>query len=101
MKQCSSNSHFLECDCGHNKDHNIWFEYHAVRGTGEPMMDELYINAQLNHFLPLRKRLMVAIKYVLGIDNTYKNYTEIVISKEDEVRSLRDYLDTVLSKFNK
>lgn len=71
--------HVLSCMCGHDLDHSVVFEYWRAEGS---FPSTLTVYTGLNHYLPVWKRLAVAIKYVLGIDNTYCTYTETMIDGE-------------------
>lgn len=47
------------------------------------------------HYLPWYKRLFIGVKYIFGIDNTYCQYTESVVNKEEMVR-LSEWIDNVI-----
>lgn len=46
----------------------------------------------MNHYQPVWKRFWIALKYVLGLDNTYHHYVETVLSAKQAIE-LRDYLN--------
>jgi len=63
------------------KDHLV----RVMRDTEDLFTDgtvEYYMSSQLNHYASFWKRLCIAFKYVLGIDNTYCHYTESIISQK-------------------
>ncbi len=88
--------HKSVCRCGgHSKDHDVVFQYWPDPQYG----DEFTINTGLNHYLPWYKRLLVAIRYVLGIDNTFYAYVESTLDKQ-EVQKLHTYLSNVVKTFD-
>lgn len=60
----------FKCDCNYIGLHSV-----KAQVDGE----HIYIYTSMNHWLPWYKRLGVAIKYILGIDNTYCDYHETVL----------------------
>lgn len=82
----------LKCACGDTKEHIAIFDFDE-----QDWKDTLSVGLYLNHYLPWYKRLVLAVKYVLGIDNTYQHYVEGIYNK-DEVARLRDWLNTVHDK---
>ena len=92
MTDYSDMKHTCSCDCGIDQDHTVVFRY--WRET-KPFPSTLTIHTGLNHYLPMWRRLIVAIKYVLGIDNTYCTYTETSLSGK-AVSELHDYLGKVV-----
>lgn len=84
----------LKCTCGssrHAVEVAIWRKDPTLSGD----VDFFYINTAMCHYLPWYKRLWVATLYVLGIDNTYTDYKETVITKENTIK-LRDWLNRKL-----
>lgn len=57
---------------------------------------EVLIYASLNHYLPWYKRLLPAIRYVLGIDNTFVMYNESYLTLDDfnlKITEIKEYLE--------
>lgn len=87
--------HVATCRCGgFSKDHDVVFHYWPDSQYG----DELTITTGLCHFRPWYKRLWVAIKYTLGIDNTHHFYVENTLN-EKSVKELAAFMNDVASKF--
>ena len=64
----------FECDCGDiTNDHvtKVWVDKEE---------DDVCIYSSLNHYLPWYKRVLPAIKYLLGVDNTFIHYKETFMS---------------------
>lgn len=78
----------IKCACGYNRDH-------LTRLVLSEDFEDVIVGSGLNHYLPWYKRLTIAVKYVLGIDNTHCQYTESVVSKEEMVR-LSEWIDNVI-----
>lgn len=72
----------FKCDCG-EATHNtkVWVDKEN---------DEVLIYASLNHYLPWYKRLPVAFKYLLGIDNTFVQYEETFMSVDKYTKVLNE-----------
>ena len=87
-------SHTTKCSCGHDVDHLVKFQYY--REKAEWGGNYMVIYTGLNHFLPVWKRIIVAVKYILGIDNTYCTFTESMLDAS-EVERLKDYLNSCFS----
>lgn len=92
MTDYSDMKHVCSCDCGIDQDHTVVFRY--WRET-KPFPSTLTIHTGLNHYLPVWRRLIVAIKYVLGIDNTYCTYTETMLDGK-AVGELQQWLTEVI-----
>jgi hypothetical protein len=76
----------ITCDCGDLVNHILYIN--------EDDDGFISLNLALNHFLPWYKRVVVACKYVLGLDNTYFHYVELVIRKDSEdVKQLMEFLN--------
>ena len=93
MTDHSDLKHVCHCDCGIDQDHVVVFRYWKET---KPFPSTLTISTGLNHYLPVWRRLIVAIKYVLGIDNTYCTYTETSLSMEG-ASSLQDFINNVMA----
>ncbi len=79
----NENAIFLQCECVANSDHTIRVICDDGIYGGEAIHDpQFVVSAQMSHYKGFWGRLVIAIKYVLGIDNTYCHYTETICSKE-------------------
>lgn len=88
--------HKSVCRCGgYGKDHDVSFQHWPDPQTG----DEFTISTSLSHYLPWYKRLLVAIKYTLGIDNTFVFYKETMLDKQ-ELTKLHTFISGVVETFN-
>lgn len=87
-------SHVTKCRCGHDRDHNATFHYWPDSICG----DDFTISTSLNHYLGFWARLVIGIKYVLGVDNTYYHYTESTLDKQELIK-LQTYINDVAGKF--
>ena len=92
MTDYSDMKHICSCDCGIDQDHTVVFRYWR---EPNPFPSTLTIHTGLNHYLPMWRRLPVAIKYVLGIDNTYCTYTETSLS-DKSISDLQDFIGKVV-----
>ena len=97
MTDYSDLKHICSCECGIDQDHVVVLRYWRAEKS---FPSTITISTGLNHYLPVWKRLLVAIKYVLGIDNTYCTYTETSLS-EQSVRDLKNYLNAVVQDMGK
>lgn len=91
-------SHRVQCSClgaNHNKDHVVDLDYWRDDEYG----DLLTISTGLAHYKGFFGRLWVAVKYVLGIDNTYCFYIETVVDKAELLR-LKSYIDKVSDQYS-
>lgn len=84
----------IDCDCGDDTDHTVSFWY-----SGEGRFSYLCVYTSLQHYASVWKRLKLAVKYVLGIDNTFTPYTETVVSKENAVK-LKAFLEECLEEWD-
>lgn len=82
---------FLECQCK-DSSHLV-----VVRcDIFENEMPEIYIGYQLNHYLPWHKRVIHAIKYVIGITNKGSSWDTVILTDQ----GVQD-LQTVIKEYNK
>lgn len=88
--------HTVQCGCGSPVDHLITMIYSPDVSYG----DAFFMYAELNHYLPWYKRLVLAWKYIRGTNNKNCHHTETYITNEQEVVKMRDYLNEVLEHFN-
>lgn len=79
----------LKCECGDTKDHLVILEFDE-----QDWKDTVTIGLYMNHYLPWYKRLVNAVKYVFGIDNTYQHYVEAMYNKKT-IGELRKWLDQI------
>lgn len=86
-------THQTKCNCGHDVDHVVSFSYWPDKKYGGMMC----VSTGLNHYLSLWRRIGVAFRYILGIDNTYCTYTETVLDLM-EMNNLREYLEKCVDK---
>ena len=74
---------FLQCECVANSDHTIRVICDdGIYGDEQIHAPQFVVSAQMSHYKGFWGRLLIAIKYVLGIDNTYCHYTETICSIE-------------------
>lgn len=76
-------SHFVVCSC-QSSEHTLRFIYDSDA-------EELYCEVQLNQYRGLFKRLLVAIKYVLGYKCKYGHWDNTIVSR-DEMEKLYFFL---------
>lgn len=82
------------CQCGgYSRDHDVVYRYYP-----DDNHPDFTVTTGLNHYLPWYKRVVIAIKYALGIDNTHHFYTEQTLSVE-EVTKLRNFLNETLETY--
>lgn len=74
----------LSCDC-YNKEHMVYLAQDNSSEVGSRDQDHgtCYIYTNMNHYLPWYKRVLVGMKYIFGIDNTFVHYTECVTKVSD------------------
>lgn len=77
----------LKCNCEYNRDHLTRFELCDD-------FEDVIVGSSMNHYLPWYKRVVIGLKYILGIDNTYQ-YTESIVNKEEMVR-LYEWVENVV-----
>lgn len=77
------------CDCSDMRDHVIDIRHYD---DGDAWDDTITVSLAMNHYQPVWKRFWIALKYVLGLDNTYHHYVETVLSAKQAIE-LRDYLN--------
>ena len=87
------NVELFTCEC-HFVSHNVIV--HELRDGRRSEHDQVAVCPTLNHYLPWHARLKVAVKYVLGIDNSYDAYAETLLDRSNAER-LRDYLTRFLT----
>lgn len=78
----------IKCSCGYNRDH-------LTRLVLSEDFEDVIIGSGMCHYLPWYKRLFIGVKYIFGIDNTFSQYVESVVSKEEMVR-LSEWIDNVI-----
>lgn len=81
----------LECMCERTRDHLTSF----IFLPDDP--DSVIVGSSLNHYLPIWKRLIIGVKFILGIDNTYCQYTEALVDKKEMLR-LKIWVDSVTDR---
>lgn len=72
---------FLQCECLEHSDHTIRVTVDDDWG-GDTYPPQFIVSAQMSHYRGFWGRLGIALKYVLGIDNTYCHYTDTICSLE-------------------
>ena len=72
----------FKCDCRDNT--------HNTKVLVDKDNDEVLLYASLNHYLPWYKRLLPAVKYLFGIDNTFVQYTETYMNVEEYKKVLNE-----------
>lgn len=71
---------FFDCSC---TDHSHLLRIDIYEWNNEkPVEIELSISTQLNHYLPLWKRILMGCKYILG-QNTGEWYTTTIVKNSD------------------
>lgn len=91
-------SHRVQCAClgaNHNKDHIVDLDYWRDDEHG----DTLTISTGLAHYKSVFARLKVAVKYVLGVDNTHCFYVETIVNGP-ELLKLKSYIDDVSAQYS-
>lgn len=83
---------YIECDCGS-------FNHLTRFGYFEDDNEFVYLNTQLNHYLPWYKRLWIAINYLFAREVEQCNYTESCISV-DTRKQLIAFLQQSLGENN-
>ena len=83
------------CNC-HNLEHHLIFHFDPDDNYNEFM----YVNMNLNHYLPWYKRIGLAIKYIFGYKCQYGHYNEVVLDRK-QVEHVRDRFNFALSKMPK
>lgn len=76
-------NHFVVCSCK-SSEHTLRFIYDSE-------IKELYCEVQLNQYRSLLKKLLIAIKYVLGYKCKYGHWDCTLIDK-DEMEKLYFFL---------
>ena len=95
LKSLGCIAHTAVCDCGgFSKDHTVEFQYWPNSEYG----DSFSISTGLAHYLPWYKRLVVGLKYILGIDNTHCFYVETTLGQY-EVDRLQKYINKVADNY--
>ena len=85
---------YVECECL-DPAHRITFrQYPVIDDEDEP---ELYIGYYLNKY-PFFIRVLIGIKYILGIDTLY-HFHDTIITK-DNVMKIKDFLTKIIAMMN-
>ena len=89
---------FYVCDCG-NPEHNI-ISSHDRYVWGGIVDEDFSLHVQMSHYIPWYKRILVAIRYILGMEVKNYHYAETLLSVEEAERlrdSLNKYIDSPYS----
>ena len=82
---CNMNKVFtFKCGCGDPTDD------HVVKVWVDKEDMDVCLYASLNHYLPWYKRLLPAVKYLFGIDNTFIHYQETLMNLDSFVEQCNE-----------
>lgn len=70
---------YLSCECT-NPDHLVQVTFFYDDDTEDYNACEMYINAQLNHYLSFWRRCIEAFKYVFGCSTKYSHWNTCLVS---------------------
>ena len=79
-------THFFECDCGH-AEHTIRFIVNK-----DESYPELYTEMMMNSYHGFFRRILIAVKYIFGINCKYGHFDTWLLNRNDANR-LREVLD--------
>lgn len=90
----------FKCSCGNWQDY-IVAEYDRMdfgeKHGDNRLHDSLYFYTQMNHYLPWYKRLVNAVRYVVGYESKWIHWSETLLSHKDAIRLkelLEEYIDS-------
>lgn len=84
MNDIETKSLYIRCSCNSN-EHLAVFDY-----IKDNVDKDMYLSIHLNS-LPLHKRILYAIKYIIGCKNTSGAFSEIVLN-DKSVKEIVDFL---------
>lgn len=100
-------NYYFKCECG-SPHHIIVVSHDIFVWRDEPdtveVDEDVYIHTGMNHYLPWYKRLIIGLKYILGIDNTHCMYSECYLKLEDASKMidvLKGYVNSPFDKTDK
>ena len=100
-------NYYFKCECG-TPDHIFIVSHDMFVWRDDPdtveVEEDIYVHTGMNHYLPWYKRLVIAFKYILGIDNTNCIYSESYINVEDAsklIDILKTYVNSPFDKTDK
>ena len=79
----------FKCGCGDPVDE------HVTKVWVDKEDETVCIYSSLDHYLPWYKRVIPAVKYVLGIDNTFVHYKETYMDTRDFIKTIMDIKDFI------
>jgi hypothetical protein len=83
------------CNCS-SLEHHLIFHFDPELGSN----DLMFVNMNLNHYLPWYKRILRAVGYVFGRKSRYGDYDEVVLTRE-QVERIRDRFNFALENMPK
>ena len=87
---------YIECGC-RNPDHLLIMSYDIE----DDDFDDLFIYKGLNHYLPFWKRLIIGVRYILGMRNKHKIHFAETVVNEDEVKEMKKFLNEYLEELER